>query len=148
MYHERIDWVSRTGLDIDVIDGVKDELQEGLARLNAQWGDDWMDWPLDNRDPEIVVKRGAYNFQRDVFIDGVRVGWVSRLGGDGDRPVEWHAYLRNPGEARGIALPNDSSKLRYAVSAVSQAVCHEAARAARYLCQMHGVPAKREEVAR
>lgn len=143
----RIDW-TRTGLDF--VDEAKDQHQADLARLNAVYGDDWVDgWPMDNSDADVVVTRKGMEFdiQRAVVVRGVKVGWVSRTGGYGDKPVSWEAYLRNPGEVKGIGVQNDPSKLRYAVIGLLQATAQEAARAARYLLQDHGCRV-RQEVAR
>jgi len=110
------------------------EFCEALAGLWEHYGSSYMDWPLNNRDADVVVKRDTdgSNFQRSVEIRGVRVGWISRLGGYGDEPVRWHAYFRRPGEVEGKSLRNDPSKMRYAAQAIVNEAHKQAERAARY----------------
>lgn len=115
-----------------IIEEMKREFQRELAALNEHYGDDYDDWPLDNRDPDVVAKRGEYRGRYEVYVRGVRVGWVSKVGGRDGAPPDWHAYFRRPGKVKGKALPNDPSKLRYAIADLVYEAHKEAARAARY----------------
>lgn len=107
---------------MDIFDKLKAEFEAGLLALHAKYGDDYCDWPFDHRDADVQTRHlDRWNFQREVLVDGLAVGWVSRMGGHG-KPVQWHAYFRQPGDTHGKPLYNDPSKLRYAV----QDIVHEA----------------------